>query len=249
MTAFSVLMFFISSGRMSWTNGASNHLHLTLNRIKYASNYLHMEMNMEQENSAGIQTEDTRRRIVRTALNLFGKIGYSSTTTRTIADAAGVNEVTLFRHFGSKKNLLMACMQSFNAGNFTSRFESELTGEYPRDILRMAKMQIEDTSENLDLLRLLVCDARNVPDLREAMDIGSRDNSSKLAAYFQKQLDAGIVRPDLSADELASLFDLIFSMKLFFDNVFQDKASLRLPDETELLRQVDFFVRGTQAER
>ncbi len=204
---------------------------------------------MEQKNTSGHQTEDTRQRIIRTAINLFGKIGYSSTSTRAIAEAAEVNEVTLFRHFGSKKNLLMACMQSFNAGSFTSRFESDLTGDYHQDILRMAKMQIEDTSENLDLLRLLVCDARNVPDLREAMAMGSRDNSSKLAAYFQRQLDAGIVRPDLSADELANLFDLLFSMKLFFENIFQDKDTLRLPDEAELSRMVDIFIRGTQSER
>lgn len=204
---------------------------------------------MEQENTLGNQTEETRRRLIRTALNLFGKFGYSSTTTRAIADAAGMNEVTLFRHFGSKKNLLMACMQSFNAGNFTSRFESELTGNYSQDILLMAKMQMEDTSENLDLLRLLVCDARNVPDLREAMTTGSRDNSSKLAAYFQKQLDAGIVHPDLSADELANLFDLMFSMKLFFENVFNDKASLQLPDDAQLSRLVELFVRGTKSER
>jgi len=39
------------------------------------------------------------------ASDLFANKGYAGTTTRSIAETAGVNEVTLFRHFGSKENL------------------------------------------------------------------------------------------------------------------------------------------------
>ncbi len=204
---------------------------------------------MTPELNSKNQMDDTRQRIIHAALQLFGKIGYASTTTRAIADMANVNEVTIFRHFGSKKNLLMSCMQTFNAGNFAARFESYLTGNYHLDILQMAKLQIEDTSKNLDILRVLVCDARNVPDLREAMMIGASGNMSKLAKYFQKQLDAGVIRPELFAEELAVLFDHIFSMKLFYDNMFQDQSNLQLPDEEELIRMVDVFVLGTKLER
>lgn len=43
-----------------------------------------------------------------TAKDLFVRQGITQTTTRQIADAAGVNEVTLFRHFGTKQGLLLA---------------------------------------------------------------------------------------------------------------------------------------------
>ncbi len=48
---------------------------------------------------------DTRSNILNAALELFASNGYTNTTTRLIADVAGVNEVTIFRHFGSKEAL------------------------------------------------------------------------------------------------------------------------------------------------
>lgn len=48
---------------------------------------------------------DRRRQIIRTASALFARRGYRGTTTREIADRAGINEALLFRHFPSKEKL------------------------------------------------------------------------------------------------------------------------------------------------
>ncbi len=63
----------------------------------------------------------------------------------------------------------------------------------------MAKLQVQDTASSLALLSLLVCDARNVPELRQAMLAGGRGNLLRLRAYFQRQIDAGVVSSGLSA--------------------------------------------------
>jgi AcrR family transcriptional regulator len=47
----------------------------------------------------------TEKAILEAAIMLFAEKGFSATTTRQIAQAAGVNEVTLFRHFRSKQEL------------------------------------------------------------------------------------------------------------------------------------------------
>ena len=49
--------------------------------------------------------EQTHNKIMAIALDLFSDQGYNDTTTKQIAEAAGVNEVTLFRHFGTKEKL------------------------------------------------------------------------------------------------------------------------------------------------
>ena len=49
---------------------------------------------------------DSRDRIIRAAVDVFAEAGYRGATTRRIAQQAGVNEVTLFRHFGSKEELI-----------------------------------------------------------------------------------------------------------------------------------------------
>jgi AcrR family transcriptional regulator len=52
-----------------------------------------------------LSSPDRRRQILRAASGLFARRGYRGTTTREIAERAGINEALLFRHFPSKKKL------------------------------------------------------------------------------------------------------------------------------------------------
>jgi len=55
---------------------------------------------------------DACERILAAATGLFALHGYNAVSTRQIAAAAHVNEVTIFRHFPSKHDLYMAVMKS-----------------------------------------------------------------------------------------------------------------------------------------
>ncbi|MEM6451685.1 MAG: TetR family transcriptional regulator [Cyanobacteria bacterium P01_D01_bin.105] len=59
----------------------------------------------------GNKKRSSREKIVAAALELFSQQGTTATTTREIAEQAGVNEVTLFRQFGSKQGLLLAVIE------------------------------------------------------------------------------------------------------------------------------------------
>ena len=50
------------------------------------------------------KAERTRARILTAAMDLFTRGGYEKTTVAQIAAAAGVTEMTFYRHFGSKVN-------------------------------------------------------------------------------------------------------------------------------------------------
>lgn len=193
--------------------------------------------------------EDTRKRIISAALQLFGMVGYAEATTRRIAKAAGVNEVTLFRHFGNKKGLLMACMEAFNASGFAARFEAELTGSYPEDILHMAHLEMRDTAASFEVLRLLLCDARHIPELREAMLAGGMGNLARVSGYFQHQIEAGVVRPELPAEVLASAFEGLFSTYVLFEKMLQGTPTPQLPADEVIRVLVDIFVHGTQTSK
>lgn len=58
--------------------------------------------------AAGGRTGRTRGRLLAAALDLFARQGYNETTVAQIAAAAGVTEMTFYRHFGSKDQLLLA---------------------------------------------------------------------------------------------------------------------------------------------
>lgn len=54
---------------------------------------------------------NTREKILETAIDLFSKKGFNGTTTKEIAEAAGVNESLIFRHFSTKKELYGAIIE------------------------------------------------------------------------------------------------------------------------------------------
>jgi AcrR family transcriptional regulator len=77
---------------------------------------------------------DVRDQLREAALKLYSTAGTRGATTKRIAGAAGVNEVTLFRHFGSKDALLRDAVQNVYERGVPSRLpqrpvdpEAELT--------------------------------------------------------------------------------------------------------------------------
>src|ERR1700736_3245002 len=55
--------------------------------------------------------DKTRQRLLDAATETLNRRGIQAATTREIARRAGVHEVTLFRHFKSKEQLLRAILQ------------------------------------------------------------------------------------------------------------------------------------------
>ena len=49
---------------------------------------------------------DVRERIITAAMTAYAESGFQGATTRRVAEIAGVNEVTIFRNFGSKAALM-----------------------------------------------------------------------------------------------------------------------------------------------
>src|SRR5215472_14765118 len=58
-----------------------------------------------------LDSDERRRQIVDAAVPLFARKGFAGTTTRELAEAAGISEALLFRHFPSKKHLYGEILQ------------------------------------------------------------------------------------------------------------------------------------------
>jgi AcrR family transcriptional regulator len=69
----------------------------------------------EAEPGGRSSVEETRLRIFAAARTLYARKGSRGTTTREVADLAGVNEATLFRHFGTKQQLLSAMLDHYSS--------------------------------------------------------------------------------------------------------------------------------------
>ena len=65
---------------------------------------------MKRTSTAG--TGSTQARILAAAMVLFARSGYNGVSTRDIASAVGVNEVTIYRHYPHKRDLYFAVLES-----------------------------------------------------------------------------------------------------------------------------------------
>ncbi len=74
---------------------------------------------------------DVREALLDAAIKVFGEAGLRGATTRRIAQVADVNEVTLFRHFRSKDELLQEALRGF-ASRIQTRTLPPESGRSPR---------------------------------------------------------------------------------------------------------------------
>jgi AcrR family transcriptional regulator len=82
-----------------------------------------------------LKAPQRREQLIEVATKLFAKWGYEATTTAAIAEAAGVTEPILYRHFDSKQELFVAIVRSV----------SELTMDLWREVIG----DIEDPAEQI----------------------------------------------------------------------------------------------------
>ena len=114
------------------------------------------------------EPSETRHRIIESAFSLFKAKGIDNTTTREIAQEADVNEVTLFRHFGTKDGLARAVLEYSFPGDMLPRLEAiDWTGEIETDFYLLTIRIVELHAEREDFFRFVFANIIQYPEHRE----------------------------------------------------------------------------------
>lgn len=109
----------------------------------------------------------SNEQILNAALDVIAQQGYAGATTREIADAAGINEVTLFRRFGNKQKLLTAAVEQ-EAENFAAA-GVEYTGDVEVDLQRVVHFYQSLMRTHGRMIRMLLSEMPRQPELAEVM--------------------------------------------------------------------------------
>jgi TetR/AcrR family transcriptional regulator len=120
--------------------------------------------------------DERREQILATAVNLFSRNGFRGTTTKEIAQAAGVSEAMVFRHFASKEALYGAILDDKGCREGVGRppwenNESLRTAMAEKDdfgvFYQMAFSALEKHQTSVPFLRLLFYSALEEHELAE----------------------------------------------------------------------------------
>ncbi len=153
----------------------------------------------------------TRARLLAGAARVFARHGLAGATTRAIARAAGVNEVTLFRHFQTKERLLAAVVGE-NFGGDPGRdgvpTPPPATADLRADLTRLAAEYDRLLTANLPLVRTMLGEIHHHhrEQERQVFRAVFQPVKSALADRIAAAQQAGELRADPGPDLLADLF-------------------------------------------
>jgi AcrR family transcriptional regulator len=188
--------------------------------------------------------EETRQRIIDAAAEIAGNVGYAKATTKAIAEAAGVNEVTLFRHFGTKENLFSAAIEQYGGPAIAGAIEAQLTGDYYQDLMTIGDILMTVLVERREMLRLLLCDSAHIPEVRTVLARNPRELRQMTARYLESQMEKGTIK-EQHPEALAQAFMGMFFSYAIGLNIFDEEIQPSI-SHTELVSQfVDIFITGT----
>lgn len=144
--------------------------------------------------------EERRSQILEVAMSLFSANGFSGTTTKVIANAAGISEATVFKHFANKDELYTAILdeKACNHGlmnpfeDFTEKFEQK--DDFGL-FYGMALKALKDHDDDCDFLRLMLHSALEDHDLARLFFDGFITHIYNVLGNYIKQRQAdGVFR-------------------------------------------------------
>jgi AcrR family transcriptional regulator len=153
--------------------------------------------------------EPPRDRIVGTARNLFHELGFRGVGVDTIAEEAGTNKMTLYRHFDSKDDLIVECLR-YEAEE-GKKFFKDIEAQHPNNPRAQLDTWINYAAEEL------AEDCRGCNFSNASVELTDPEHPARrvieeFKAYHRAWIagvckGSGSSQPELLADTLTTLLD------------------------------------------
>lgn len=173
-------------------------------------------------------SEEVRNRILAAAARVYAQYGFRGATTRLIANEAGVNEVTLFRTFGSKAELLQAMLQS-EVSTTAAPILGEDLSDPARALTDWCAHMLHYLRGHAHLVRKTIAEVEERPDAACAACEGPNMAGASLAVYVERLRQAGLAGADADVQTAVSM--LISAM--FGDALYRDVMPDAFPQPVE----------------
>jgi AcrR family transcriptional regulator len=183
-----------------------------------------------------------RDQLLAAAAQVYAEVGYRGATTRRIAFQAGVNEITLFRHFGSKDALLREAIDRAG-GALLGNALPETPGDPLEELTQWARSHIAALRQRRSLIRTCMWEIEEHPGLvSSSLESPPAQAARMLTGYLRRLRALEIATADFDEEVAAALL----MGALFGDAMGRDVVPemFRTDPEQSLTEYVRLFVRA-----
>ena len=189
----------------------------------------------------------TDEKIIKATFGILQKEGVTKATTKKIAAEARVNEVTIFRNFQNKNNLIEVTKE-FYLGKFLKKLEEIFDFNDDDDIegyLQSNFVGLLSIPENdFSIVKVAMEEVRDTPGRKQLISRISATVIDKLEEFFKFQIEKGKIR-SVDARVLAGMSFSITFQSVILWNVYDLEPSV----ETDKYAKnfLDIFYNGIKA--
>jgi len=189
-----------------------------------------------------VVTED---KILMAAAVLFQEKGFHAVSMKNIAGQAGVSEMTVFRHFSSKKQVLEAVIKKLTYDTYISSFqeifEKKICWELETDLVLISETYQRIMADNRSAFIITMREEKTIPEISEFIRQGPPQFESFLQQYFGAMMERKkIIRGNVEA--LALNF-MAVNFGYFFFKALGHKM-INISDSQYIETAVQLFAKG-----
>ncbi|MGE7090368.1 TetR/AcrR family transcriptional regulator [Lysinibacillus sp. NPDC048646] len=188
-------------------------------------------------------TKGTAERIIDAALQLISEKGYTAATTKAIAELAGVNEVTIFRHFGNKQGILKALVNQFSYNPILKgTMRENATWDLETDLLKFSLKYFDYMMSIKDFVMIGFKEAMHFPEINEEIGNVPLLIKQELVLYFKEMHSRGKIRE--VNFEAAALSLIAINFGHFISRARLGAIVSDIPSEELIKTSIAIFSRG-----
>lgn len=211
---------------------------------------------MLKQDAEGNKMTEKQSKILQSAIDVFAEKGYAASSTSEIAQRAGVAEGTIFRHYKTKKELLLSIVAPVMAkliAPFVLRdFNKVLDAEYDsyEGFLRaLIDNRIEFMKKNMNVLRIMLQEIPFHPELKQQFqNIVVTKVLERIRKVVQKfQVDGNMV--ELPSETIIRLTASTVMGYVLIRTLYGEREDAVWDDHLEREATIDFIIRGLGMKR
>ncbi len=188
----------------------------------------------------------TKQQLLEATLSLISEKGYLGATTREISRRAGVTELTLFRHFGTKERLFEELLNSYTFLPKLKEILPELDQLAYEDALTLIATKFLLTlKERKAMFKILLTEVHLYPEkIRNTYSAFVNESRATLASYFVSLQRKGLLRDVPPEIAVRAFMGMLFN---YFrtEEIMKENGMTKKRMELHIREFVGIFVHGT----